>query len=108
RGCGCNTIWSSVALRVARPKCFPPATHWRRQQRLRSRMQNLAFSKIHQQHPIIVLSRKISEHKSCRAEYCAVDSSGILQPKPRIFATQFEEIDMQIVKVAILFAFRKV
>ena len=71
-------------------------------------MQNLALSKIYQQQTIVIAFRKISEHETCQAEYRAVDSSGILQVKARIFPTQLQKIDMQIVKLAIRFALRKV
>ena len=67
-------------------------------------MQNLAFSKIHQQQTIVVGFRKISEDETRRTQHRAVDTVRFLLPKSRIVATQFQKIDMQIVKLAILFA----
>src|SRR5215211_7492341 len=104
RGCVANAVRSSVTRRVARPKRFPCATERWRQQRLRSRIDNLAFSKIDEQEPIICLFRKISQEQTIGAEHRSVDSAGTLQPKPRIFPAQFEKIDMQIVQLAIVFA----
>ena len=71
-------------------------------------MQNLASSEVQQQEPTIVSFRKISKHQTCRAEDRAINSFGTLQPKPRIFAAQFQKIDMQIVEFAILIALGKV
>ncbi len=67
-------------------------------------MQNLALSKIHQQQTIVVGFRKISEDETRRPQHRAIDSVRILLPKSRIVAAQFQKIDVQIVKLAILFA----
>ena len=67
-------------------------------------MQNLAFSKIHQQETIVVGFRKISEDETRRTQQRAIDTIRFLLPKSRIVAAQFQKIDMKIVKFAILFA----
>jgi hypothetical protein len=71
-------------------------------------MQNAAFSKIYQQEPIIISFRKIPKHETRLSQDGAVDSAGTLQPKSRIFLTQFQEIDVKIVKLAIFLPLRKV
>lgn len=64
----------------------------------------MAFSKIQQHQPIVIGIRKISENETGASEYCAVDSPVKLLPKPRIFPTQSEKIDVEIVYLSILFA----
>ena len=72
------------------------------------RFQNLPLSKIHDEQTIVFFLRKISENKTRWPEDGAVDSAGTLQPKSRIFPTQFQEIDVQIVKLAIFLPLQKV
>jgi hypothetical protein len=71
-------------------------------------MQNAAFSKVHQQEPIIISFRKISEDETRRCEHRAIDCAETLLPKAGIFSAQFQEIDVQIVKLAISLPLRKV
>ena len=93
-----------VARRLTRPKCFPPATRRRRKQRFRSRIQDLSVSKVYYQQTIVVVLRKISENETCRSKDRAIDAAGTLLSKARIFPPQFQKIDVQIIKFAILFA----
>src|SRR5262245_28066932 len=65
---------AAVAGRLACPQRFPCAVRWRREKRLRSRIQNIAFSKIYQQQTIVVGVRKISEHEACRTQNRAIDT----------------------------------
>jgi len=67
-------------------------------------VQHFALTEIHQQQTIVIVVRKIPKHETRLSEDSAVDFAGTLQPKPGIFPTQFQKIDMQIVNLAILFA----
>jgi hypothetical protein len=67
-------------------------------------MQNLASPKIHQQQTVVVGFRKISEDETRRPQHRAVDTVRFLIPKSRIVAAQFQKINVQAVKLAILFA----
>ncbi len=61
--CNCNRAGSAVAQRVAGPECFPLATSMRREQRFRRRVQDLALSKVHEQKPVVVFLREVSENQ---------------------------------------------
>ena len=65
-------------------------------------MQDLSVTKVYYQQTIVVSPRKISENETRGPEHRTIDSSGTLLPKARIFPSQFQKIDMQIVKFAIL------
>ena len=71
-------------------------------------MQDLALSKVHEQKPIVVCLREISENETRRPKHRAINSTRTLLAKARIFASQFQKIDMQIVKFAISFALGKI
>jgi len=57
-------------------------------------MQNLTFAEVHKQQTIIVGFRKISEDETRRTQRRAIDIVRFLEPKSRIFAAQFQKIDM--------------
>src|SRR6266705_3531186 len=73
RSCDCNRATAAVPTRIAGPKHLPSVACWRGEYRLRGGTQNLAFSKVYDQQPVIALGRKISEDKTGRAQHRAIN-----------------------------------
>jgi hypothetical protein len=71
-------------------------------------MQDLAFSEIHDYQAIAILFRKKSEHETRRSQDCAIDAVSNLPAKARILPSQFQKVDMQIVKVPMFFPLGKI
>src|SRR5438105_14749033 len=56
---------------------------------------------------IVVRLGKISEDETRRTQDCAIDAARNVLAKARILPSQFQKVDMQIVKLSIFFALGK-